>query len=98
MNAKPQPDSVRFTAKGQVVIPARLRREFHIEKGTRAVVVSTPQGILLKPMTKQAIARGFGLLKRKSGERPFAIEWAEHKAEEKVLEDAKYERCPRRSR
>lgn len=90
--------SVCFTTKGQIVIPARLRREFHIESGTRAVLVSTPEGILLKPVTKEAIARGFGLLKRKSGTKPFAKEWAEHKAEERALEDAKYERCTRRSR
>ena len=57
MRATPQPDSVWFTAQGQVVIPGRLRREFHIEKGTRNVVVSTPEGILLKPVTKHAIAR-----------------------------------------
>lgn len=93
-----QPTSVVFTTKGQVVIPAALRREFHIESGTRAIVESTPEGILLKPVTKHAIARGFGLLKRKPGGKPFAEEWAEYKAEEKALEEAKYERCTRRSR
>ena len=91
-------DSVWFTTKGQVVIPARIRREFHIENGTRAIVLSTPEGILLKPVTKQSIARGYGLLKRKSGGKSFAAEWAEHKAEEKALEEAKYERSTRRSR
>ena len=98
MSVKSKSDSVWFTSKGQVVIPAWLRREFHIENGTRAVVQSTPEGILLKPVTGQAIARGFGLLKRKAGDKPFAEEWAEHKAEEKALEEAKYERCTRRSR
>jgi AbrB family looped-hinge helix DNA binding protein len=91
-------DSVQFTTKGQVVIPARLRREFHIENGTRAIVQSTPEGILLKPVTRHAIARLRGILKRKPGEKPFAEEWAEHKAEEKALEEAKYERSTRRSR
>jgi len=28
-------DSVRFTTRGQVVIPGWLRKEFHIEDGTR---------------------------------------------------------------
>ncbi len=90
--------SVRFTSKGQVVIPAWLRREFHIETGTRAVVESTPEGILLKPVTAAAIKRGFGLLKRPPGGKSFAGEWAEHKTEEKALEEAKYERSTRRSR
>ena len=80
-------DTVWFTTKGQVVIPRRLRKEFHIEEGTRAVVSATPDGILLKPVTKWSIERGFGLLKRKSGGKSFAEEWAEHKREERELED-----------
>ncbi len=45
-------DTVSFGTKGQVVIPRRLRQEFEIENGTRATVVSTPEGILLKPITR----------------------------------------------
>lgn len=97
VRATSKSDSVWFTTKGQVVIPARLRREFHIENGTRAVVVSTPEGILLKPVTKHAIARLRGILKREPGGKPFAEEWAEHKAEEKALEEAKHERGTRSS-
>ena len=83
-------DTVWFTTKGQVVIPAWLRRELHIEEGTKAVVQSTPEGILLKPVTKHAISRLRGILKRKPGEKPFAEEWAEHKREERALEEADY--------
>lgn len=43
--------TVNFGAKGQVVIPRHLRREFEIEEGTRAAVIATPDGILLKPIT-----------------------------------------------
>ena len=49
-------DNVWFTTKGQVVIPLWMRKEFHIEEGSRAVVVVTDGGILLKPVTKRAIA------------------------------------------
>jgi AbrB family looped-hinge helix DNA binding protein len=83
-------DNVWFTTKGQVVIPAWLRREFHIEDGTKAIVQATPEGILLKPVTKHAISRLRGVLKRKPGSKPFADEWAEHKREEKALEEADY--------
>jgi AbrB family looped-hinge helix DNA binding protein len=48
-------DTVSFGAKGQVVIPSRLRKEFEIEDGTKATVVSTPEGILLKPITRTYI-------------------------------------------
>lgn len=79
-------ETVWFTTKGQVVIPLRLRKEFQIEEGTRAVVTATPDGILIKPVTSWAIERGFGLFKRKSG-KPFNEEWAEHKRQERQMED-----------
>lgn len=48
-------DKVSFGTKGQVVIPSRLRKEFEIVDGTKATVVSTPEGILLKPITRTYI-------------------------------------------
>jgi AbrB family looped-hinge helix DNA binding protein len=87
MPTPPVSETVWFTTKGQVVIPHRLRKEFHIGEGTRAIVTATPEGILLKPVTKWSIERGFGLLKRKPGGKSFAEEWAEHKREERELED-----------
>jgi AbrB family looped-hinge helix DNA binding protein len=40
---------VVVTKKGQTTIPARLRKKFKIEEGTRLEVVETEEGILLKP-------------------------------------------------
>jgi AbrB family looped-hinge helix DNA binding protein len=87
MNATEKAETVWFTTKGQVVIPLRLRKQFQIEDGTKAVVQATPEGILLKPVTCWAIERGFGLLKRKPGGKPLAEEWAKPKREERELED-----------
>jgi AbrB family looped-hinge helix DNA binding protein len=56
-------ETVNFGTKGQVVIPRRLRKEFEIEEGTRATVVSTPEGILLKPITRSYIKSLRGSLK-----------------------------------
>jgi AbrB family looped-hinge helix DNA binding protein len=56
-------DTVSFGTKGQVVIPRRLRREFEIEEGTKATVVATPDGILLKPITGAYIKSLRGSLK-----------------------------------
>ena len=86
-------ETVWFTTKGQVVIPLRLRKEFEIEEGTRAVVQSTPEGILLKPVTPILIKRGRGIAKRKPGEKPFVAEWAEHKQREARIGGAP---CPLR--
>ena len=55
MTTATKSDTVYFSVKGQVVIPRWLRREFEIEEGTRAHVQSTPQGILIKPVTRAYI-------------------------------------------
>ena len=85
-------DTVRFTTKGQVVIPLRLRKQFQIENGTKAVLQATPEGILLKPVTVASIRRLRGILKRQPGDKSFAEEWTEHKREEIELEEAKHAR------
>lgn len=87
MNTTTKTDRVWFSTKGQVVIPRWLRKEFHIADGTKAVVQATEEGILLKPVSRHAIGRLHGILKRKRGAKSFAEEWAEHKQREKELED-----------
>lgn len=37
------------STKGQVILPKAIRRALHWEAGTRLVVESTPEGVLLKP-------------------------------------------------
>ena len=57
MNA-PQPDRiVRIGSNGRVVIPGDLRRRFGIRAGTKASVLMTEDGILLKPITGAYIRR-----------------------------------------
>jgi AbrB family looped-hinge helix DNA binding protein len=80
-------ETVWFTTKGQVVIPLRLRKQFDIEDGTKAVVQATPEGILLKPVTAALIKRGRGILKRTRGGKPLTEDWAEHKKQERALEE-----------
>lgn len=89
---RPHPDFeyVRFDARGRVVIPGRFRMAFGVEARTRAVVTATPEGILIQPVTRHAIDRLRGSLKRKPGRKSFAEEWAEHKCEERELEERKY--------
>ena len=63
MDTATKTDTVYFSIKGQVVIPRWLRRQFEIEEGTRAHVTATPQGILIKPVTRAYIKSLRGSLK-----------------------------------
>jgi AbrB family looped-hinge helix DNA binding protein len=58
-------DTVSFSAKGQLVIPRWLRNEFEIEEGTKATVMATADGILLKPITRAYIRSLRGSMKGK---------------------------------
>ena len=87
MSMTEKTETVWFTTKGQVVIPLRLRKQFEIEDGTKAVVQATPEGILLKPVTAALIRRGRGILKRAAGHRSLTEDWAEHKKQERALEE-----------
>jgi AbrB family looped-hinge helix DNA binding protein len=89
MNARRKTDTVLFTTKGQVVIPAWLRKEYQIEVGSRAIVQATPDGILLKPVTRHTIAKLHGILKRKPGAKSLAEEWTEYRRGEKALEEGR---------
>jgi AbrB family looped-hinge helix DNA binding protein len=56
-------DTIRFTVKGQVVIPSWLRKEFDIGEGTRALVYQEGDAIVLKPITSRHIRNLRGSLK-----------------------------------
>ncbi|MDI6689535.1 MAG: AbrB/MazE/SpoVT family DNA-binding domain-containing protein [Actinomycetota bacterium] len=51
---------VKATAKGQIVIPANLRKKYHIIKGTKVKVEEKNGEIVIKPLLTNPIkdARG----------------------------------------
>lgn len=54
-----------LTAKGQIVIPAILRRKYGIKSCTRIVITDNGDSIVLKPMTEQYFKKLQGSLKGK---------------------------------
>jgi len=55
--------SSTFTSKGQLVIPAELRRKHKIEAGTKVRILEDQFGrIVLQPITEDYIDRVMGLL------------------------------------
>ena len=57
-----------ISTKGRVVIPAELRKQLGIEKGTRATWIEENGRLILAPMTKLRIRQIRGSLKPKLGE------------------------------
>lgn len=51
------------TIKGQVVIPAFLRKKYHIQKGSRLAILDRNGEIVLKPLGKDPIHEGLGMAK-----------------------------------
>lgn len=92
MSAESRTDSVHFTTKGQVVIPVWLRRQFEIQDGTKAIMQATPEGILLRPITRASVRRLRVIPKKSPGDRSLAQEWTELRAEEAALEQTKHGR------
>jgi AbrB family looped-hinge helix DNA binding protein len=71
--------SATFTSKGQLVVPAELRRKHGIEPGTRVKFLEDEFGrIILQPITEQYIDRVMGCL---AGSDVLAMWQEEHRKE-----------------
>ncbi len=56
--------SATFTSKGQLVVPAELRRKHRIEAGTRVRFLEDQFGrIVIQPITEEYVDRVMGCLK-----------------------------------
>ncbi len=51
------------TVKGQIVIPAELRRKYGIKAGTKIVIIDNDEAIILKPVNEESLKRLQGRLK-----------------------------------
>ncbi|MDA2923696.1 AbrB/MazE/SpoVT family DNA-binding domain-containing protein [Acidobacteria bacterium AH-259-G07] len=55
------------TPKGQIVIPAALRKKYGIEKGTKVSILDGDGVIIVRPLGKSLIEESFGILKKHAG-------------------------------
>jgi AbrB family looped-hinge helix DNA binding protein len=62
-----------ISSRGQVVIPADLREQLGLEKGTRAIWTEEKGRLILTPITEKRLREIRGFLKPKPGE-PSAFE------------------------
>jgi AbrB family looped-hinge helix DNA binding protein len=71
------------TVKGQIVIPATLRRKYGIKNGTKIIITDVGDAIVLKPVTEQYLKNLQGSLKGKGGLKALLDERRKDKEREK---------------
>jgi AbrB family looped-hinge helix DNA binding protein len=71
------------TIKGQIVIPATLRRKYGIRNGTKIIVTDNGDSINLKPVTEQYLKNLQGSLKGRGGLKVLTEERRKDKEREK---------------
>jgi len=54
---------LKSTVKGQILIPAALRRKYHIERGTTLRIYEENDRIIVVPLKKDPVVEGRGILK-----------------------------------
>jgi AbrB family looped-hinge helix DNA binding protein len=71
---------VTSTEKGQVVIPAAIRKRLHIVKGTKLAIFEKGNEIIIRPILREPVreARGFS----KEGKSAAVQELAKDRAED----------------
>src|SRR5579863_9353183 len=75
--------------KGQVTIPAQLRKQLEIKPGTRVTWFEEKGRLILAPMSARRIKEIEGILKSKPGERSVFEESFKDRARERRREDTK---------
>jgi AbrB family looped-hinge helix DNA binding protein len=55
---------VKATGKGQVVIPAKIRKRYHITKGTKVIIFDKDDQIILKPVLNDPVKEARGIFKK----------------------------------
>jgi AbrB family looped-hinge helix DNA binding protein len=76
-----------ISSRGQVVIPAELREQYGLEKGTPATWTDEKGRLVLTPITLQRIREIRGFLKPKPGQPSMFEELFAERARERERED-----------
>ena len=82
-------DTAYVTTKGQLVIPARIRRKLGIKPGTKVCFVERGDEILFQPVTKEYIRSVCGMLKSTTS---ITEELLSERKKDKQREEAKLEK------
>jgi antitoxin PrlF len=81
--------TLRITTRGQITIPAELRKRLRIKAGTRVNWIEEKGRLVLIPMTARGIKEVMGFLKPKPGEPSAFEELFKERARERRREEIK---------
>jgi AbrB family looped-hinge helix DNA binding protein len=55
-------EEATMTSKGQIVVPARLRRRYGLKPGVKVIFIERNDEILFQPLTKEYVQSVYGML------------------------------------
>ncbi|MGI9860460.1 AbrB/MazE/SpoVT family DNA-binding domain-containing protein [Moorella naiadis] len=82
---------VKISAKGQLVIPALLRRKYGLQAPGRALIIEKEGQIIITPAPSDPVIEARGMLK---GKPSLTSTYASYKQEERRLEEKHEQRLP----
>jgi AbrB family looped-hinge helix DNA binding protein len=82
-------NATHVMAKGQLVIPAALRRKYDIKQGTRVNFLEEDGRIVLQPVTLEYIRSFRGIFKTRPGQKPATQQLLDDRREDLRREEAK---------
>jgi len=82
-------ETAYVTSKGQLVVPARIRRKYGIKPGTKICFIERDHEILFQPVTKEYIRNVRGMLKSGTS---VTQELLKERVRDKEREEAKLEK------
>ena len=80
-------DAAYVTSKGQMVVPAGIRRRLGIKPGTRVNFVEENGRIIFQPVTREYIKSFRGMFKLKPGEKSVVQQHLEERRAEREKEN-----------
>jgi AbrB family looped-hinge helix DNA binding protein len=78
-----------MTSKGQIVVPAKLRRRYGLKPGTKVYFIERDKEIVFQPVTKEYLKSVHGML---TSETSATKELLNERAREREHEEAKLEK------
>jgi len=82
-------ETAYVTSKGQLVIPAKIRRKYGIKPGTKVCFIERDEELLFQPITKEYIRSVCGMLKSETSVTKALLE---ERAKDREREEAKVEK------